>query len=187
LVKIYRRPKRATQLMRLLLLHCAQTIITRSCPYSSRFSSLTQSTEPAQNEALLHYFRTIMTEERLYGLKVQNRETVEKKCICGGYRKIVSVNHVDVFVGPTRECEAWQKIIRRLRWRCVTKVQVQNATFRVAYPTYVSQCLTLRAQCLSFMQIGPFENELHISSAPVKFTLLTNRSLERCLLDLFLL
>ncbi|KRY31670.1 hypothetical protein T01_8004 [Trichinella spiralis] len=29
---------------------------------------------------------------------------------------------------------------------------------RVAYPTYVSWCITLRAQCLSFMQIGPFEN-----------------------------
>ncbi|KRX32439.1 hypothetical protein T06_12052 [Trichinella sp. T6] len=29
---------------------------------------------------------------------------------------------------------------------------------RVAYPTYVSRCLTLRAQCLTFMQIGPFEN-----------------------------
>ncbi|KRX33441.1 hypothetical protein T05_10582 [Trichinella murrelli] len=60
------------------------------------------------------------------------------------------------------------------RWRCVTKVQVQEATFRtkntvfnlimlgiernqVAYPTYVSRCLTLRAQCLSFMQIGPLE------------------------------
>ncbi|KRY15125.1 hypothetical protein T12_8319 [Trichinella patagoniensis] len=28
---------------------------------------------------------------------------------------------------------------------------------RVAYPTYVSRCLTLRAQCLSFMQIGPLE------------------------------
>ncbi|KRY03837.1 hypothetical protein T12_1484 [Trichinella patagoniensis] len=28
----------------------------------------------------------------------------------------------------------------------------------VEYPTYVSRCLTLRAQCLSFMQIGPFEN-----------------------------
>ncbi|KRX71257.1 hypothetical protein T06_16840 [Trichinella sp. T6] len=34
--------------------------------------------------------------------------------IINGYRKIASVNHVDVFVGPTRECEAWQKIIRRL-------------------------------------------------------------------------
>ncbi|KRZ60068.1 hypothetical protein T02_10863 [Trichinella nativa] len=44
------------------------------------------------------------------------------------------------------------------RWRCVTKVQLQDDTFRVAYPTYVSRCLTLRAQCLSFMQIGPFEN-----------------------------
>ncbi|XP_003374236.1 conserved hypothetical protein, partial [Trichinella spiralis] len=53
LIKIYRRPKRATQLIRLMLLHCAQIIITRSCPYSYRFSSLTQSTEPAQNEALL--------------------------------------------------------------------------------------------------------------------------------------
>ncbi|KRY24708.1 hypothetical protein T01_5036 [Trichinella spiralis] len=29
---------------------------------------------------------------------------------------------------------------------------------QVAYPTYVSRCLTLRVQCLSFMQIGPFEN-----------------------------
>ncbi|KRX26210.1 hypothetical protein T07_14601 [Trichinella nelsoni] len=45
---------------------------------------------------------------------VQNMEAVEKKCICGGYWKIVSVNQVDVFVGPTRECEAWQKVIRRL-------------------------------------------------------------------------
>ncbi|KRZ47599.1 hypothetical protein T02_10095 [Trichinella nativa] len=48
----------------------------------------------------------------------------------------------------------------------------------VEYPTYVSRCLTLRAQCLSFMQIGPFENELHISSAPVTLTLLTNRSID---------
>ncbi|KRX26271.1 hypothetical protein T07_13564 [Trichinella nelsoni] len=40
-------------LIRLMLLHCAQMIITRSCPYSYRFSSLIQSTEPAQNEALL--------------------------------------------------------------------------------------------------------------------------------------
>ncbi|KRX73049.1 hypothetical protein T06_10184 [Trichinella sp. T6] len=29
---------------------------------------------------------------------------------------------------------------------------------RVAYPTYVSRCLTLRAQCLTFMQIGRFQN-----------------------------
>ncbi|KRY05181.1 hypothetical protein T12_10700 [Trichinella patagoniensis] len=29
---------------------------------------------------------------------------------------------------------------------------------KVAYPTYVSRCLPLRAQCLSFMQIGRFEN-----------------------------
>ncbi|KRX52262.1 hypothetical protein T09_4265, partial [Trichinella sp. T9] len=43
------------------------------------------------------------------------------------------------------------------RWRCVTKVQVQDAIFRVAYPTYVSRCLTLRAQCLAFMQIRPLE------------------------------
>ncbi|KRX65803.1 hypothetical protein T09_1451 [Trichinella sp. T9] len=28
---------------------------------------------------------------------------------------------------------------------------------QVAYPTYVSRCLTLRAQCLSFMQIGGFK------------------------------
>ncbi|KRY09575.1 hypothetical protein T12_4419 [Trichinella patagoniensis] len=28
----------------------------------------------------------------------------------------------------------------------------------VAYPTYVSRRLPLRAQCLSFMQIGRFEN-----------------------------
>ncbi|KRZ85193.1 hypothetical protein T08_14215 [Trichinella sp. T8] len=27
---------------------------------------------------------------------------------------------------------------------------------KVAYPTYVSRCLTLRAQCLSFMQIGQY-------------------------------
>ncbi|KRZ81604.1 hypothetical protein T08_8814 [Trichinella sp. T8] len=55
LIKIYRRPKRAetSALIRLMLLHCAQMIITRLCPYSSRFSSLTKSTEPAQNEALL--------------------------------------------------------------------------------------------------------------------------------------
>ncbi|KRZ56885.1 hypothetical protein T02_15916, partial [Trichinella nativa] len=121
LVKIYRRPKRATQLIRLMFLHYAQMIITRSCPYSYRFSSLTQSTEPAQNEALLQ--RT--TEQICSNVYihsdfsididlVQNREAVEKKCISSGYRKIASVNHVDVFVGPTRECEAWQKIIRRL-------------------------------------------------------------------------
>ncbi|KRX54168.1 hypothetical protein T09_1166 [Trichinella sp. T9] len=65
LVKIYRRPKRATQLTRLMLLHCAQTIINRWYLYSYRFSPLTQSPQPAQNEALLHYFRTTMTEERL--------------------------------------------------------------------------------------------------------------------------
>ncbi|KRY26986.1 hypothetical protein T01_11985 [Trichinella spiralis] len=52
-VKIYRRPKRATQLTRLMLLHCAQTIITRWYPYSYRFSLLSQSPQPAQNEALL--------------------------------------------------------------------------------------------------------------------------------------
>ncbi|KRX35060.1 hypothetical protein T03_5848 [Trichinella britovi] len=52
-VKLHVEKKMGKQLMRLMLLHCAQTIITRSCPYSSRFSSLTQSTEPAQNEALL--------------------------------------------------------------------------------------------------------------------------------------
>ncbi|XP_003374339.1 putative lysylphosphatidylglycerol synthetase [Trichinella spiralis] len=40
-------------LIRLMLLHCVQAIITRWYPYSYRFSSLTQSTEPAQNEALL--------------------------------------------------------------------------------------------------------------------------------------
>ncbi|KRZ56898.1 hypothetical protein T02_8032 [Trichinella nativa] len=32
LIKIYRRPKRATQLIRLMLLHCAQMIITLLCP-----------------------------------------------------------------------------------------------------------------------------------------------------------
>ncbi|KRZ48228.1 hypothetical protein T02_3117 [Trichinella nativa] len=97
-------------------------------------------------------------------------EAVERNCFCGVYWKIESVNQVDLFVGLTLECEAWQKIISEInltddsrlgcttRWRCVTKVQVQDAIFRVAYPTYVSRCLTLRAQCLSFMQIGPFEN-----------------------------
>ncbi|KRZ48606.1 hypothetical protein T02_15297, partial [Trichinella nativa] len=150
LVKIYRRPKRATQLIRLMFLHYAQMIITRSCPYSYRFSSLTQSTEPAENKALLQ--RT--TEQICSNVYihsdfsididlVQNREAVEKKCISSGYRKIASVNHVDVFVGPTRECEAWQKIIRRLRWRCVTKVQVQNATFSIFNlhkPAFTATC-----------------------------------------------
>ncbi|KRX29357.1 hypothetical protein T05_11463 [Trichinella murrelli] len=28
---------------------------------------------------------------------------------------------------------------------------------QVAYPTYVSRCLTLRAHCLDFMQIRPLE------------------------------
>ncbi|KRY38552.1 hypothetical protein T01_11738 [Trichinella spiralis] len=54
------------------------------------------------------------------------------------------------------------------RWRGASKVQVQDATFRVAYPTYVSRRLTLRAQFLSFMQIEPLENCFHISSAPCK-------------------
>ncbi|KRX66311.1 hypothetical protein T06_11914 [Trichinella sp. T6] len=49
------------------------------------------------------------------------------------------------------------KVLFDKRWRCVTKVQLQDDTFRVAYPTYVSRCLPLRAQCLSFMQIGPLE------------------------------
>ncbi|XP_003367362.1 phosphoribosylaminoimidazole-succinocarboxamide synthase 1 [Trichinella spiralis] len=86
------------------------------------------------------------------------------------------------------------------RWRGASKVQVQDATLRcvkleillkqnsqlhivqhlrVAYPTYISRRLTLRAQFLSFMQIEPLENCFHISSAPVKLTLLTNGSGER--------
>ncbi|KRX78191.1 hypothetical protein T06_9159 [Trichinella sp. T6] len=47
------------------------------------------------------------------------------------------------------------------RWRCVTKVNklIMRGIERkqVAYPTYVSRCLTLRAQCLAFMQIRPLE------------------------------
>ncbi|KRZ59221.1 hypothetical protein T02_3806 [Trichinella nativa] len=47
------------------------------------------------------------------------------------------------------------------RWRCVTKVNkyLSNIQYEdaVAYPTYVSRCLTLRAQCLAFMQIRPLE------------------------------
>ncbi|KRX18303.1 hypothetical protein T05_8320, partial [Trichinella murrelli] len=39
---------------------------------------------------------------------------MEGKCICRGYWNIVSVNQVDLFVWLTRECEDWQKIIRRL-------------------------------------------------------------------------
>ncbi|KRZ57548.1 hypothetical protein T02_1879, partial [Trichinella nativa] len=89
---------------------------------------------------LKSYFWTTMTEERLNGLAVI--EAVERKCIYGGYWKIVSVNQVDVFVGLMGECEAWQKII---------------SVSLVAYPTYVSRCLTLRAQCLAFMQIRPLE------------------------------
>ncbi|KRZ51031.1 hypothetical protein T02_15754, partial [Trichinella nativa] len=45
---------------------------------------------------------------------MQDWEAVEGKCICGDYCKIVSVNQVHLFVELTRECEAWQKIIRRL-------------------------------------------------------------------------
>ncbi|KRY22246.1 hypothetical protein T12_5726 [Trichinella patagoniensis] len=41
----------------------------------------------------------------------RTREAVERNCFCGGYWKIVSVNQVDLFVGLTLECEAWQKII----------------------------------------------------------------------------
>ncbi|KRZ48316.1 hypothetical protein T02_2053 [Trichinella nativa] len=46
---------------------------------------------------------------------------------------------------------------------CKCKCYIQNRldlTGEDAYPTYVSRCLTLRAQCLTFMQIGP----LRISS-----------------------
>ncbi|KRX19142.1 hypothetical protein T07_13461 [Trichinella nelsoni] len=49
-VKLHAEKK---MLMRLMLFHWAQTIITRLCPYSYGFLSLTQSTEPAQNEAIL--------------------------------------------------------------------------------------------------------------------------------------
>ncbi|KRY03804.1 hypothetical protein T12_11232 [Trichinella patagoniensis] len=41
LIKIYRRPKRATQLIRLMLFHCAQTIITH--PTDFRHSPNRQS------------------------------------------------------------------------------------------------------------------------------------------------
>ncbi|KRZ90181.1 hypothetical protein T08_9342 [Trichinella sp. T8] len=54
----------------------------------------------------------------------------------------IDIDLVDVIVGLMGECEAWQKII---------------SVTLVAYPTYVSRCLTLRAQCLSFMQIRPLE------------------------------
>ncbi|KRY34121.1 hypothetical protein T01_12110, partial [Trichinella spiralis] len=50
---LYKNTCKKLELIRLMFLHCAQMIITRSCPYSYRFSSLTQSTEPAQNKALL--------------------------------------------------------------------------------------------------------------------------------------
>ncbi|KRX56150.1 hypothetical protein T09_9001, partial [Trichinella sp. T9] len=46
------------------------TIITQSCSYSYGFSPFNQSPQSAQNEALLHYFRTTMIEERLNGLAV---------------------------------------------------------------------------------------------------------------------
>ncbi|KRZ52905.1 hypothetical protein T02_13001 [Trichinella nativa] len=55
--------------------------------------------------------------------RVQDWEAIEGKCICGGYWNIVSVNQVDLFVGLTRECEDWQKIIRRL----VVRNQAQKA------------------------------------------------------------
>ncbi|KRX35024.1 hypothetical protein T05_14165 [Trichinella murrelli] len=150
---------------------------------------------------LKSYFRTTVAEERLNGLAVQDWEAVEGKCICGDYCKIVSVNQVDLFVELTRECEAWQKIIRRLVhssnrlsqritklycsemseelfpvyhhrrasdrtfirnlcWenRCKTGKPCKESAFvattaklylliRVAYPTYVSRCLTLRNLC----------------------------------------
>ncbi|KRX54331.1 hypothetical protein T09_8998 [Trichinella sp. T9] len=35
--------------------------------------------------------------------QMQKRGTVERKCICDGYWKIVSVHQVDLFVGLTRE------------------------------------------------------------------------------------
>ncbi|KRX69055.1 hypothetical protein T06_4341 [Trichinella sp. T6] len=47
----------------------------------------------------------------------ENREAVEKKCICGCCWKIVSVNQVHLFIGLTQECEDCQKIIRRLMVR----------------------------------------------------------------------
>ncbi|KRZ82322.1 hypothetical protein T08_11341 [Trichinella sp. T8] len=43
--------------------------------------------------------------------KVEKREAMERKCICGDHRKTVSVHPVDLFVELARECEAWQKII----------------------------------------------------------------------------
>ncbi|XP_003371322.1 conserved hypothetical protein [Trichinella spiralis] len=43
----------------------------------------------------------------------QAKEALERKCICGDNRKTVSVQQVDLFVELARECEAWQKIIRR--------------------------------------------------------------------------
>ncbi|KRZ82360.1 hypothetical protein T08_15517 [Trichinella sp. T8] len=47
------------------------------------------------------------------GEEVQDREALERKCICGDHRKIVSVHQVDIFVELAREWEACQKIIRR--------------------------------------------------------------------------
>ncbi|KRY26674.1 hypothetical protein T01_6068 [Trichinella spiralis] len=47
------------------------------------------------------------------GEQVQDREALERKCICGDHRNIVSVHQVDLSVELARECEAWQKIIRR--------------------------------------------------------------------------
>ncbi|KRX17882.1 hypothetical protein T07_1035 [Trichinella nelsoni] len=56
-------------------------------------------------------------------IEVQDSEAVERKCICGDYWKIVSVNQIDLFVGLTRECEDWQKINGRL----VVRKQAQKA------------------------------------------------------------
>ncbi|KRY26583.1 hypothetical protein T01_11351 [Trichinella spiralis] len=63
------------------------------------------------------------SERNCNNVYVQDKEVLERKCICGDHWKTVSVHQVDRFVELARECEAWQKIIRRL----VVRKQAQKA------------------------------------------------------------
>ncbi|KRY07853.1 hypothetical protein T12_14859 [Trichinella patagoniensis] len=94
------------QLTRLMLLHSAQTIITRWCPYSYRFSPLTQSPQLAQNKALLQ--RT--TEKTCSHLYIHSDFSIDIDLVIEKF-SFKRNRNVDHFVGLTRESEAWQKII----------------------------------------------------------------------------
>ncbi|KRY44320.1 hypothetical protein T02_8138 [Trichinella nativa] len=47
--------------------------------------------------------KRFLVSAEFFEQQMQKRGTVERKCICDGYWKIVSVHQVDLFVGLTRE------------------------------------------------------------------------------------